>query len=45
MCRKKFMPRPRPWLASGMRPGTSATTYCTSPESTTPRLGISVVNG
>src|SRR5690606_662701 len=45
MCRRKSRPSPRPWLAPGIRPGTSATVYTVSPAVTTPRLGINVVNG
>ncbi len=44
-CRRKSSPRPRPSLAPGIRPGTSAATNWVSPASMTPRCGISVVNG
>src|ERR1017187_5232691 len=44
-CLRKSRPSPLPRLAPGISPGTSATTNWVFPASTTPRCGISVVNG
>src|ERR671919_2588311 len=44
-CRKNRCPRPLPACAPSTRPGISATTNDSSPLVTTPRFGVSVVNG